>query len=145
MNLILSNANFHYKILVFHIKTMIRLSTVPFILCEFNFFFFLTKEAGNKQWEVGVKMQKNLPASFLQPPRIYSLAGRSLFNTRISHISMTIMTSKNQIFIIVRHLPVDLYKGVLLHALQTKASLLLWLYIKFKSFVCDSCVFGKLG
>lgn len=40
---------------------------------------------------------------------------------------------------------VDLYKGVLLHALQTKASLLLWLYIKFKSFVCDSCVFGKLG
>lgn len=58
---------------------------------------------------------------------------------------MTIMTSKNQIFIIVRHLPADLYKGVLQHALQTKASFLLWLYIKFKSPVCDSCVFGKLG
>jgi len=58
---------------------------------------------------------------------------------------MTIMTSKNQIFIIVRHLPVDLYKGVLLHTLQTKGSLLSWLYIKFKSSVCDSCVCGKLG
>lgn len=64
---------------------------------------------------------ENLPASFQQPPKIQTLASCPLFNARISHISMTITTSKNQIFIIVHHLPVDLYKGVLLHALQTKA------------------------
>lgn len=119
--------------------------TINYLLFNTPTFFFLIRETGNKQWEVDVKTQKNLPASFQQPPRILSLASPSLFNTRISHISMTIMTSKNQIFIIVRHLPVDLYKGVLLHAIQTKGSLLSWLYIKFKSSVCDSCVCGKLG
>lgn len=46
-----------------------------------------------------------------QPPKTEGFPGRSLFNARILHISMAITTSKNQIFIIVRHPHVDLWKG----------------------------------
>lgn len=66
------------------------------------------RELANKRWEVGDKTQTNLPARRQQPPRTEGLPGRSPFNSRILHISMAIMTSKNLIFIIVCHLPVDL-------------------------------------
>lgn len=46
-----------------------------------------------------------------QPPKTEGFPGRSLFNARILHVSMAITTSKNQIFIIVRHPHVDLWKG----------------------------------
>lgn len=130
------------KILVFHIKT--DLVIICLHLCEPNFFLFKQRKQGTSNGKLVSQCRKTSQLASCNHPA-FSLAGCSLFNTRISHISMTIMTSKNQIFIIVRHLPADLYKGVLQHALQTKASFLLRLYIKFKSPVCDNCVFGKLG
>lgn len=66
------------------------------------------RELANKQWEVGNKTQMNLPARRQQPPKTEGFPGSFPFNTRILHISMAITTSKNQIFIIVCHLPVDL-------------------------------------
>lgn len=68
------------------------------------------RELANKQWEVGDKTQTNLPAHRHQPPKTEGFPGRSLFNARILHVSMAITTSKNQIFIIVRHPHVDLWK-----------------------------------
>lgn len=45
MNFTLSKTNFHYKILVFHIKTVwFGYQLSPFILCEFNCFFKQRKQ-----------------------------------------------------------------------------------------------------
>ncbi len=45
-----------------------------------------------------------------QPPKVVNPTSSSPFNAGTSHISMAITTSKNQIFIIVCHLPLDSYK-----------------------------------
>lgn len=125
MNFTLSNTNFHYKILVFHIKTVwFGYQLSPFILCEFN--FFKQRKQGTSNGKLVSKCRKTSSSKLLATTQdLESCWPLSFQYQNFSHISMTIMTSKNQIFIIVCHLPVDLYKGVLLHALQTKASLLL--------------------
>lgn len=69
------------------------------------------RELANKQWEVCDKTQMNLPAPRHQPPKTQGFPGRSPFNARILHVSMAITTSKNQIFIIVCHPHIDLWKG----------------------------------
>lgn len=65
---------------------------------------------GNYRPAMGSQQQHTAKPPSKQPPKVVNPTSSSPFNAGTSHISMAITTSKNQIFIIVCHLPLDSFK-----------------------------------